>query len=78
MNQPVSSSIRQLLEWIDAHPRTYSEVMDAWRSTCPRLTVWEDALDAGYVQIENEATDMRAANVTLTPTGKDVVRNHSG
>jgi hypothetical protein len=39
----------QLLSWIDERPRTYEETMDAWRTTCPRLTVWEDALSAGLV-----------------------------
>jgi hypothetical protein len=23
--------------------------MEAWRTSCPRLTVWEDAIDAGFV-----------------------------
>lgn len=41
--------IVDLLEWIVRKPRTYSDVMDAWRTTCPRLTVWEDAVDLGFV-----------------------------
>ena len=43
--------ILDLLEWIAARPRRYEEVMDAWRTSCPRLTIWEDTVDAGYVQI---------------------------
>jgi hypothetical protein len=42
--------ILDLLEWIAARPRRYEEVMDAWRTSCPRLTIWEDTVDAGYVQ----------------------------
>ena len=42
-----------LLEWLDTEPRTYDEVMTAWRSTCPRLTIWEDAQDAGLVHLEH-------------------------
>lgn len=37
------------LAWIDAEPRDYATVMDIWRTSCPRLTVWEDAIDAGLV-----------------------------
>jgi hypothetical protein len=42
--------ILDLLEWIAARPRRYEEVMDAWRTSCPRFTIWEDTVDAGYVQ----------------------------
>jgi hypothetical protein len=37
------------LAWLAAAPRDYVEVMDAWRTSCPRLTVWEDAVDLGLV-----------------------------
>jgi hypothetical protein len=37
------------LGWLAAGPRPYGEVMEAWRTSCPRLTVWEDALDGGLV-----------------------------
>ena len=33
--------IVQLVEWIGQEPRSYAETMDAWRTSCPRLTVWE-------------------------------------
>jgi hypothetical protein len=41
--------ILDFLEWLAVKPRPYSEVMDAWRTSCPRLTVWEDANDRGFV-----------------------------
>ena len=41
--------VLDLVEWIAAEPRPYDEVMDAWRTSCPRLPVWEDAVDAGFV-----------------------------
>jgi len=37
------------LAWLTAEPRDYYDVMDAWRTSCPRLTVWEDAIDAGLI-----------------------------
>lgn len=39
-----------LLEWIAAEPRDYEAVMDAWRTSCPRLPVWEDSVDCGLVE----------------------------
>ena len=41
--------ILDMLEWLAAAPRPYTQVMEAWRSSCPRLTIWEDALDRGFV-----------------------------
>jgi len=41
--------VLDLLEWISFRPRPYEEVMAAWRTSCPRLTIWEDALDLGFV-----------------------------
>jgi len=45
----VEALILDLLNWLDAPERTYEEVMDAWRTSCPRLPVWEDANDRGLV-----------------------------
>ena len=41
---------RQLLDWIGQEPRNYVETMEAWRTSCPRLTIWEDAMSAGLIQ----------------------------
>ena len=41
--------IHDLLEWLDKQPRTHAEVMDGWRTSCPRLPVWEEATGNGYV-----------------------------
>lgn len=41
--------ILDFLEWIAARPRPYSEVMEVWRTSCPRLAVWEDAIDRGFI-----------------------------
>ena len=49
MTDPTSSLVLDLVEWVAARPRTYAEVMEAWRTSCPRLTVWEDALDGGLL-----------------------------
>jgi hypothetical protein len=46
----VENLILDLVEWVGRKERTYQETMDAWRTSCPRLTVWEDATDRGRVQ----------------------------
>ena len=45
----VDALILDLLEWLAKGPRGYDEVMDAWRTSCPKLPVWEDAVDRGLV-----------------------------
>lgn len=65
MSEPASLIMVQFLTWIADRPRTYPEIMDAWRSTCPRLSVWEDAIIDGLVHIENGGR----RTVVLTPLG---------
>jgi hypothetical protein len=48
---PVTAPTRELLEWVASRPRTYSETMEAWRTHCPRLSVWDDAVIAGLVRV---------------------------
>ena len=67
MSDTVSSLLRDMLVWIDARPRTYAEVMDAWRTSCPRLPVWEEATDRGLVEYERSDGAML---ITLTRAGK--------
>jgi hypothetical protein len=49
----VDALILDLLEWLSNGERTYQEVIDIWRTSCPRLPVWEDAKDRGFVAQEN-------------------------
>ena len=48
----VESLILDLLEWLATADRRYEEVMDAWRTSCPKLPVWEEANDRGLVTTE--------------------------
>jgi hypothetical protein len=59
----------QLLEWIAARPRPYSEVIDAWRTSCPRLSIWEDACIDGLI----DCTPDGAHVVTLSSKGRTVL-----
>jgi hypothetical protein len=63
--EPASLIMLQFLAWVADRPRTYPETMEAWHSTCPRLSVWEDAIIGGLVRLEND----KSRGVTLTARG---------
>ena len=50
MTDTVENLILDLVEWVGRKERTYRETMDAWRTSCPRLPVWEDATERGLVE----------------------------
>ena len=58
------SLVLDLVEWIAEQPRFYDDVMDAWRTSCPRLTVWEDAVDAQLVAVKFEGSSRKKVSVT--------------
>jgi hypothetical protein len=53
MVDTVEALIVDLLEWVAIRERTYDEVMAAWRTSCPKLPVWEDANDRGLIATEH-------------------------
>jgi hypothetical protein len=62
-----TAPVRDFLTWVSARPRTYPETMDAWRTSCPRLSVWEDALSDGLVRVVRTAP---TSLVVLTDSGR--------
>jgi hypothetical protein len=66
---PNQALVLDLIEWIGDGPRPYFEVMKAWRTSCPGLTVWEDAVDAGFVRHEGR-------EVKVTPGGRSFLIDH--
>jgi hypothetical protein len=68
---PISPLTRDFLLWLAAAPRTYAAAMEAWRTTCPRLSIWEDALADGLIQVESgNGTPLSLAPVRLTLCGE--------
>ena len=66
MSETLDALLNDMLTWLAREPRTYSEVMEAWRTSCPRLPVWEDATERGFVeQVRTNACAM----VRITPNG---------
>lgn len=65
----VESLILDLLEWIAKQDRSYDDTMDAWKTSCPKLPVWEDATDRGLIELD-------ANIVRLTPAGRLFLEEH--
>lgn len=72
MHATTRSLTLELRTWIARRPRTDLETMEAWRSSCPRHPVWDDALVDGLVRVEN-GTTMDEARVTIAPRGRQML-----
>jgi hypothetical protein len=71
MDQALRLLTVQFLAWTARAPRTYADTMAAWRTSCPRLPVWEDALDGGLVRLEPvPGAAMAESAVVLTSRGR--------
>ncbi len=75
MSDPAHALTLQFLAWVAEAPRTYAQAMDAWRSSCPRLSIWEDAILDGLVCFAGGATRDQS-RVALTPKGRALL--HAG
>ena len=67
MSDPVEALVIDLLAWLAREERSYDDTMEAWRTSCPRLPVWEDANARGLVA--RAVADGRAV-VRITPSGR--------
>ena len=74
MREAADPLVLDFVEWIAREPRLYSEVIANWRTSCPRLTIWEDAVDCGYVA--REAIAGFGMVVTVTEDGEKLLRTH--
>jgi D-3-phosphoglycerate dehydrogenase len=72
MDETVEALISDLLDWLTVRDRTYEEVMEAWRTSCPRLPVWEDANERGLIRQEYQDG---SAVVRVTAAGRRTLRN---
>ena len=71
MDDEVDSLVLDLLAWLGPEPRPYTEVLEAWRTSCPRLPVWETANDRGFIT-------RRRALVSVSPAGAAYLRAQRG
>jgi hypothetical protein len=63
MSETLRPLILDLVAFVAERPRPYAEVLDAWRTSCPRLTVWEDAVEQGLVTLQDGMVRATAAGL---------------
>jgi hypothetical protein len=67
------SLVLDLVEWIARQPRPYAEVMEAWRTSCPRFPIWEDVVDLRFVaRVKEEGP---GEMIHVTPEGRAFLRS---
>lgn len=74
MTDSVDDLILDLLDWLRPSSRPYIEVLDAWRTSCPRLPVWEEANDRGF--IERKSVLGRGQFISVSAAGIDYLDQH--
>ncbi|KRR22039.1 hypothetical protein CQ14_39040 [Bradyrhizobium lablabi] len=74
MSETTDPLVLDLVEWIAREPRPYSEVIETWRTSCPRLTIWEDAVDRGYVARQPVAGE--GVRIAVTARGKQFLHDN--
>jgi hypothetical protein len=65
----------EFLSWVSTRPRTYAEAMAAWQSSCPRHTIWEDAMIEGYIDLDRRAA-LPDPEVILTQRGRALLNGN--
>ena len=73
MQTSADALTQQFLAWIDEAPRSYADA-EAWRRSCPHLSIWEDAISDGLVRFEN-GSSMQQSRLTLTTRGRALLEN---
>jgi hypothetical protein len=61
----VTAPTEQLLAWIAERTRSYAETMEAWRTSCPRLSIWEDAVADRLVRVDHGRVELTATGAEL-------------
>jgi len=74
MSESADPLVLDFVEWIAREPRAYAEVVATWKTSCPRLTIWEDAADQGYVS--REAIAGFGLVIAVTEAGERLLRAH--
>jgi len=74
MSDPVPALVLDLLEWLGRDPRPYGEVLEAWRTSCPRLPVWETAHEQGFLDHRHQPGS--EATVTVSAKGREHLAIH--
>ena len=66
----MNAQTRELLLWLEREPRSYAETIEVWKTTCPRLSLWEDALEDGLVEVVRGGSE---SSVVVTAHGRAAI-----
>lgn len=69
---PSDALILDLIEWLGEDGQSYHDAMERWRTTCPRLDVWESASRRGLIRCAFE--EGRGLRVAVTEQGHALLR----
>jgi hypothetical protein len=72
MHPAAQALTQQFLSWVAEAPRSYADA-EAWRRSCPHLSIWEDAIADGLIRFEN-ARGMAQSRLTLTLAGRALLK----
>lgn len=75
MAEELDPLVHDFIEWIAKQPRSYADVLDAWRTSCPRLAVWEDASERGFV---TRKADGATTTFVVTRSGREFLNRADG
>lgn len=75
MTDTIEPLVRDLVEWVAKEPRQYRDVLEAWRTSCPRLMVWEAAAERGFVQ--RKVLEGRGSCVIATEAGRQFIQSYA-
>ena len=68
MQNAAHALTQQFLAWVAEAPRSYADA-EAWRRSCPHLSIWEDAISDGLVRFQN-GSSMQQSMLVLTARGR--------
>jgi hypothetical protein len=63
---------QQFLAWVAEAERSYADA-EAWRRSCPHLSIWEDAIADGLVRFQN-GSSMQQSRLMLTERGRALLQ----
>ncbi len=72
MHTAAPALTQQFLAWVDEAERSYADA-EAWRRSCPHLSIWEDAISDGLVRFAN-GSNMQGSRLVLTPRGRALLK----
>jgi hypothetical protein len=73
MHKAAPALTQQFLAWVAEAPRSYADA-EAWRRSCPHLSIWEDAISGGLVRLE-DGGGMQQSRLALTARGRTMLSN---